>query len=234
MPQKKTEREKNVFETLRRVFFVRYEHNLTLLLLTYIHIERIDGSEQNKTKILFNVVQFIKIDFFLQKMSDCEEKHHPVQAYFEYCADSNTSNCQLCKKIYKGRHSGNLLNHLKRKHHALYALILPKCNKYTKPKEENKATINVKYNIEDLKKAFVAWVTVDARPFSLFRDVGAKGVLDPIFDACKKADIDFCVNNQNVKDFCLDYEKRIEYEIIEQVQGKFISVIMDIVDIQDR
>lgn len=167
-------------------------------------------------------------------MSENDEKHHPVQAYFEYSADLNTSNCKLCKKSYKGRHSGNLLNHLKRKHHALYALILPKCNQYSKPKVENKATINVKYNVEDLKKAFVAWVTLDARPFSLYNDVGAKGVLDPIFDACKKAGIDFCVNNQNVKDFCLDYEKRIVNEITEQARNKFISVIMDIVDIQDR
>ncbi|XP_055308191.1 uncharacterized protein LOC129572272, partial [Sitodiplosis mosellana] len=167
-------------------------------------------------------------------MSESDVINHPVQAYFEYYADSKTSICKVCKKSYKNRHSGNLLNHLKRKHHVLYSVILPKCIKYTKPKEVKKATINVTFNVEDLRKAFVAWVTVDARPYSLFSDVGAKSVLDPIFDACDKAGLNLRVNNQNVKDLCMEYQQRIEHEIIEQTRDKFISVIMDIVDIQNR
>lgn len=160
---------------------------------------------------------------------------HPVQLYFEYNESLKKSVCKTCRNVFKGRHSGNLLSHLKRKHRLLYNVIQPKCIEFCKKKIQlKKSTVTVNYNLEELKKSFVAWVTLDARPYSLFNDVGARGVLEPIFQAFVDAGINFRINSQNIAIHCEEFEQKIREEITRQARGKLISAMIDVVDIQDR
>lgn len=164
-----------------------------------------------------------------------KDTKHPVQQYFNYDEYSKSSVCQTCKGVFKGRHSGNLLSHLKRKHRLLYNVILPTCTHFSqKKKQSKKSSVNVSYNVEDLTKSLVAWVTLDARPYSLFDDVGAKGVLEPIFEAFVNAGIDFRINRHNIVEHCEKFEQKIREEIIRQIGGKLVSTIIDVVDIQNR
>lgn len=157
---------------------------------------------------------------------------HPVQNYYDYFVATNSSNCKLCKRTFKGKHSSNLLQN---RHKRVYSDILPEVVKYhqNKRKGSNKR-VTVTYNLEELTKSFVSMVTIDGRPFSIMDDVGMKGILNPIFEACDKSKIDYRINRRNISDYTAKYEQCVESKIIEETKDKIVSCQMDIASVHER
>lgn len=164
---------------------------------------------------------------------------HPVHSNFEYSETLNKSTCKECGESKKGRHASNLLRHLKSRHPRIHKELNVDCEKYLEkratPRETaKKKTVTVTYNLEDLMKSLVCWVTVDIRPFSIIEDVGTRGFLQPIFDACQRTGADFSVNRQNLPDICGQFELKFINQITKEVKNKLISVQMDVQSDDER
>lgn len=167
---------------------------------------------------------------------------HPVQKYFIYDSENDSSLCLHCQKGYKGKHSSNLLRHLESKHKEVYKKIQPdiitffekKNIRKSKPPAPNPNVITVKYDLDVLKKSFVTFCTIDARPYSIFGDEGMNGILKPIHDACDHAGLRFRINRHNIRKHCESDELRLRAIIAEETRVKMVTVQMDIVTVLDR
>lgn len=108
--------------------------------------------------------------------------NHPVHQYYQYSATLNKSKCNECGESKTGKHSSNLLRHLKARHNRLYKDILPDCAQFVlKRKTPNqnhgqieRKKITVSYDLDDLTKSLACWITVDARPYSIVDDAGTR------------------------------------------------------------
>lgn len=141
-------------------------------------------------------------------MEHNKEKSHPVQQYFSFSTENNASQCTLCKTQLKGRHSSNLLRHLKSHHARTYEMIVPLIKQYHQSRSEKEKNITATFNLAKVTKALVCLVAVDGRPFSLMDDVGLKSLLDPIFNACDKNGVPYRINRRNIADHVTEYEKK--------------------------
>lgn len=167
-------------------------------------------------------------------MEHNKEKSHPVQQYFSFSTENNASQCTLCKTQLKGRHSSNLLRHLKSHHARTYEMIVPLIKQYHQSRSEKEKNITATFNLAKVTKALVCLVAVDGRPFSLMDDVGLKSLLDPIFNACDKNGVPYRINRRNIADHVTEYEKKIEKQIIEEIQGKLVTAQRDVATIHER
>lgn len=169
--------------------------------------------------------------------------NHPVHKHFEYSVTLNKSECKLCGESKKGKHSSNLLRHLKARHNRIYKEISADCAKFAIAKTnktkstkvvENGQKVTVTYDINDLTKSLACWITVDARPYSIVDDVGTRGLLRPVIDACAAAKIPFCINRQNLPEISKDFEAKFRAKISDEIKNKPISIQMDIQSDDDR
>lgn len=173
-----------------------------------------------------------------------DTKLHPVQKYFYYSKETHLSLCLHCNKKYKTRHSSNLLRHIAAKHKEIHETIRSEvADFFQKRKEEkdlskNKPTtptiINVKYDLDYLTKSCVALCTLDGRPYGIFDDVGMSGFLQPIYEACDRAGINFRINRENIHKHCDAYQTKLRNILREEIRNKLVSLQTDIVSILDR
>lgn len=121
---------------------------------------------------------------FISTNMEASKSVHPVQAYFSYSTENNISNCKLCKQNLKGRHSSNLLRHVKSLHRRIYDNILPVISKYHQNRIDKEKSVSATFNLAEVTKALVSLVTIDGRPYSILNDVGMKKPVAPISQAC--------------------------------------------------
>lgn len=162
-----------------------------------------------------------------------EKMYHPVQDLFSYDAPNNKSNCLNCDGHIKGKHSSNLLRHLKHRHSSIYQRILPQVAKFHISKNRSNH-VNVQVNLDIVKKALVSLVTIDGRPYSCLEDNGMKLIMGMIYKECQKAGIQYCINRSNIADHVSQVENRMVSQIANEMQNKLFSVQMDIASTQER
>lgn len=130
---------------------------------------------------------------------------NPVHNSFSYNAQTNVSICKACKIEMKGKHTENLVRHMKRKHADIAERIFSEitAKKQKEHKNENSimkyfannppsATVSV--STEDLVNGCVELVTKNGRPLKMLEDSGFRKIIDPL---CKAVGIS--INRQNIK-----------------------------------
>lgn len=162
-----------------------------------------------------------------------EKNCHPVQDLFVYDDVKGKSKCVNCDGHIKGKHSSNLLRHLKHRHGSIYQRLLPQVAKYHISKnKDNHVTIQV--DLDVVTKALVSLVTIDGRPYKCLEDNGMKLILGMIYKECEKAGIQYRINRDNIADHVSKIEDRMVNQIKDEMQNKLFSVQMDIASTQER
>lgn len=163
---------------------------------------------------------------------------NPVQKRFAYDSTTDKSTCKKCSFVMRGKHSANLGRHLKRKHPDEYRIINEETNiqpstsesfKKHKMQDKNSTSLEnyfglIKINMtaKHFTEACVKLVTINGRPFTIFKDSGMRDIIEPIMKS-----LHLTVNSENIKDLINDKANEVKNVIIGEIRNKFISLKID-------
>lgn len=168
-----------------------------------LEINLVDSDNESEVKA-FNC-----FDYFDIKEADGKSKY--------------TSTCRIvsCKRVLSGRLKGNMLRHLKTVHDLGHGADVL----------DNKIKRKIKLHMSpnNIYTACIEMCTVNGRPLAALNDSGFRRILQPILDAFLCAGIKIDLRDENIHEYLSVYAHRIKQEIINEIEGKMVSIKMDIV-----
>lgn len=127
-----------------------------------------------------------------------------------------------CGKIVKAANLYSLVSHLKHSHHQIY-------NKEINPQATYSKSIAIK-KMEFIQNC-AQMITVNGRPFAIFRDSGFHNITKSLLDELKENDQGINLNDQRYPEifgYIAEAAKKIKTKIENEVSGRLISVMADI------
>lgn len=146
-----------------------------------------------------------------------------AKLFFKY--ENGKYKCEIdnCEKIISGTKGWNLVSHVKNVHEAVFFSEVSK-------REKNRKY----YAIKRLKfiQDCAELVTKNGRPFSLLKDSGLGRIAKETTDLLKTGGCNINLNDGNapeVKKYVKELAQKVRAQIKEEVVGKYLSVMLDIV-----